>query len=132
MSSLTTSRSAPPAQLTNPVLTVKKQVFSETSRSFEEILEQSGSGETIRRYTAAQRSYQEQLGAADTLRSRGIWSEGGNHVEVLPQDGGADVRPTEEHWQSGLDAGGRNVYPDPEAEEPEDESKNTDPVRWRK
>lgn len=109
----------------------KKQVFSETSRSFEEILEQSGSGETIRRYTAAQRSYQEQLGAADTLRSRGIWSEGGNHVEVLPQDGGVDAKPTEEHWELGLDADGRNVYPEPE-EEPEDESKTMDPVRWRK
>lgn len=27
------------------------------------------------------------------------------------------MKPTEEDWRKGLDAGGRNVYPDPEEEE---------------
>lgn len=27
------------------------------------------------------------------------------------------MRPTNEHWETGLDTGGRNVYPDPEEEE---------------
>lgn len=89
-------------------------MFGETSRSFEEILAQSGSGETIRKYTAAQRSYEEQLAAEDTLRERGIWSEGGNHVEVLPEAG--EIGAIEEGWE-GLEGGGIDAEPEGELTE---------------
>lgn len=94
------------------------QIFSETSRSFEEILDQAGHGQKVNKYVLGERGHEEILAAGDILRTRGVWSKNGD-VEVLPEDG--IERPTEESWEKGLDAGGRNVYPDPE-EQPEVES----------
>lgn len=39
---------------------------------------------------------------------------------------------TEEHWQVGLEAGGRNVYLDPEGEELEVASKSMDDAKVEK
>lgn len=39
------------------------------------------------------------------------------------------MRPTDEHWENGLETGGRNVYPDPEEDEEDEEELEAQGVR---
>lgn len=69
--------------------------------------------------TAKYHASKELVEAEEVLRSRGIWSKDGTHVEVLPEGAEEGAMPVDEGWEKGLDAIGRNVYPDPDEEQPE-------------
>ncbi|KAI5847295.1 DNL zinc finger-domain-containing protein [Morchella snyderi] len=72
------------------------KIFGETARSFEDILSQSGSGETVKKVTLSQ---EELMTAAEKiLKEKGIWSKDGGNVEVLPDE----PKETEEDWRKGI------------------------------
>ncbi|KAH8151277.1 uncharacterized protein LAJ45_04479 [Morchella importuna] len=72
------------------------KIFGETARSFEDILSQSGSGETVKKVAL---SPEEQMAAVEkVLKEKGIWSKDGGDVELLPDE----PKETEEDWRKGL------------------------------